>query len=202
MNRRIGMAASVANAVFVVGFGAAMIVGVDFGSYFTSMFIALSFVVMMSAFCIYARADAKLAGFAAVTFAIMYATTNCIVYFTQITTVQAGGISEQAARLIDFKRFGLFFNLDMLGYALMALATFFAGLTIEIKSKSDKWLKLLLMIHGIFFVSCLALPLLGIFDPNMQGGDSVGTYILTFWCVYFVPIGVLSFIYFRTKEIK
>ena len=30
---------------------------------------------------------------------------------------------------------GLFFSLDLLGYALMSLATFFAGLTVEPKDK-------------------------------------------------------------------
>lgn len=47
---------------------------------------------------------------------------------------------------------GLFFSLDLLGYALMSLATFFAGLTVEPKDKPSKWLRALLMIHGVFFI--------------------------------------------------
>lgn len=48
----------------------------------------------------------------------------------------------------------------------MSLATFFVGLTIEIKSRSEKCLKTLLLVHGIFFITCLILPMLGIFTSN------------------------------------
>ena len=81
----------------------------------------------------------------------------------------------------------------------MALSTFFIGLTITPKTKSDKWLKWLLIIHGVFFISCLIMPMLGLFSAEMQGADWIGTVVLEFWCAYFIPVGVLSFVHFKNK---
>ena len=77
-----------------------------------------------------------------------------IVYFAQMTAVQFGNLSDSAMNVLDYSTFGLMFTYDLVGYALMALATVFAGLTIEPKNKADKWLKALLLIHGVFFLSC------------------------------------------------
>lgn len=122
------------------------------------------------------------------------------VYFAQMTTVRTGGLTSQAVSLLDFQQFGLFFNYDLLGYALMALSTFFAGLTICVKSKADKWLKALLLIHGVFFLTCFILPMLGLFTTDMAGAEWIGTAVLEFWCVYFIPISVLSFFHFSKCE--
>ncbi|WP_099469076.1 hypothetical protein [Konateibacter massiliensis] len=200
MNRKIGMTASIVNVIAVGGFALSMLLGNSFTSYLTSIFIAFSFVIMMCTFSFYTKEEAKVAGSSAVGFAVMYAAINSFIYFTQITTVRAGGLSEQASAILDFEQFGLFFNCDMLGYALMSLATFFAGLTIDAASKSDKWLKALLLIHGVFFISCFIMPLLGLFHAGMEGGAQIGTSVLIFWCVYFIPIGVLSFWHFSGCE--
>jgi hypothetical protein len=53
------------------------------------------------------------------------------------------------------------------------------------------------MVHGIFFVSCLVLPMLGLFTPEMQGADWIGALVLEVWCAYFIPVGVLAFQFFR-----
>ena len=107
-------------------------------------------------------------------------------------------LSEQTSRLLDFQQFGLFFNYDLLGYALMALATFFAGLTVDVQTKPDKWLKALLLIHGIFFVSCFVMPMLGLFKANSPAW--VGIAVLEFWCLYFCPISVLSALHFSRRK--
>ena len=196
MNRKIGMAVSLVNAIAVTGFALSMLLGTNFGSYLSSLFIAFSFVPMICSYTFYAKMEKKLAGIVAAGFAVMYATLISLVYFAQMTTVQAGGLTAQAAILLDFQQFGLLFNYDMLGYALMALSTFFAGLTVCVNSKADKWLKVLLLIHGVFFITCLILPMLGLFTPDMTGAEWIGTAVLEFWCVYFIPIGILSFLYF------
>lgn len=104
-------------------------------------------------------------------------------------------LTEQACELLDFQQMGLFFSLDLLGYALMSLATFFAGLTVEPKDKPSKWLRALLMIHGVFFISCLIMPMLGVFQADSPAW--IGVAVLEFWCAYFCPIAVLAFHYFR-----
>ena len=51
------------------------------------------------------------------------------------------------------------------------------------------------MIHGVFFVSCLIVLMLGVFKAD--GPKWVGVAVLEFWCLYFCPVGILSGFYFR-----
>ena len=83
---------------------------------------------------------------------------------------------------------------------VMALSTFFTGLSMKPDNKKDKWLKALLMIHGVFFFSCTFMPMTGIFAKMSSGGDGIGGRIaLVVWCVYFLPIGILSFLHFKKR---
>ena len=199
MNRKIGTVSSIVNICAVAGFALCMLFNFLFGDYLTSMFIAFSFVPMICAFTAQGKAESKAFGNAAMVFAGMYGTVILLVYFTQVSTVRLESLNDQAKSLIDYTAFGLFFNYDQLGYCLMALSTFFAGMTINARTKSDRALKRLLMIHGVFAVSCFIMPMLGIFNRDMQGAEWIGTAILLFWCVYFIPVGVLSFNYFRNS---
>ena len=76
----------------------------------------------------------------------------------------------------------------------MSLAAFFAGLTIKSQAKTDKWLKYLLVVHGVFFISCLIVPMFGVFRADSP--TLVGIVVLEFWCLYFCPISILSFLHF------
>ena len=200
MNRKIGMISSIISILAVTGFAFCMPFLFMIGNYITSMFIAFSFVPMICAFAAQGKPEAKTAGYAAMAFAAMYAVIILMVYFTQLTTVRLEILNEQAKSLIDFQKFGLFFNFDLLGYCLMALSTFFIGMTIEVKSKSDRALKYLLLFHGIFAIGCFVMPMLGIFNSDTQDAVWIGIAILEFWCVYFIPVGVLSFIHFKNKD--
>jgi hypothetical protein len=200
MNREIGMVSSVANVCAVAAFAVCMPLGFLFGDYFASMFIAFSFVPLICTFAAYGKPEAKTAGYAAMIFAGLYAAVILLVYFAQVTTVRLESLSGQATALIDFQSFGLFFNDDLLGYCFMALSTFFAGLVVDVKTRADKVLKWLLLIHGIFAVGSFVMPMLGIFNSNTQGADRIGTGLLEFWCVYFIPVGILSFIHFKRKR--
>ena len=191
MNRKIGMGASAVNAVSVGLFALSMLAGSPFLSYFSSMFIAFSFVPMMCGFCFYAGEDRKTAGMAAVGFGCIYAAIILLVYFAQVTTLRLEALTDQADRLLDYQKFSLFFNYDLLGYGMMALATFFAGLTLTGRGA----LKGMLLAHGIFFFSCLITPMLGVFGP--VGAPGVGTLLLTVWCAYFIPVGILSLRFFK-----
>ena len=76
--------------------------------------------------------------------------------------------------------------------------TFFVGLTINAKTKSDKWLKWLMIIHGVFFFGCFIMPMTGVFGSRSSGETDIGGVIaLEFWCAYFTPIGILSLVHFR-----
>lgn len=191
------MYASAVNVAAVLGFALSMPFGFDFGSFFCSMFIAFSFVPMMCAYAFYADQESKLAGLTAVGFSSIYTAIIILVYFAQLTTVRLEQLTDQAFRLLSFGQFGLLFNYDLLGYAVMALATFFAGLTVKAESRESKWLRRLLLIHGVFFISCLLFPMTGMFTAG--GSPWIGVAVLEVWCVYFVPVGVLGYRYFAKR---
>nr|DAY88189.1 MAG TPA: hypothetical protein [Caudoviricetes sp.] len=136
-----------------------------------------------------------------IAFAIIYAVLIFLVYFAQTTSVRLDNLNEQAIRILDFQRGGLLFNYDLLGYGMMALSTFFIGLSIKPNSKADRWLKCLMIIHGIFFISCFVMPMTGVFTSMASGeAGSGGTIALLAWCAYFFPIGVLAYRHFQKAE--
>lgn len=199
MNKKIGICAAVVNLFSVIGFLISMLASSSYGSYFASIGIAFSFVTMICVFACYGEETSKAAGLAAIAFGGMYALCNSIVYFVQLTSVRSGKLTGQAAVLLDYTQFDMMFNLDMLGYCLMSVSTFFAGLTIQAKNLAEKWLKWLLIIHGVFAVACFIVPLLGLFDTAANGSDTTGILILSFWCIYFTPISALSIRFFSKR---
>lgn len=110
MNRKIGAISSIVNLLAVLGFSIAMLFRFNFVSYLCSMFIAFSFLQMMCCFLHFTVPERKAAGYAAVAFASAYAVIILLVYFTQLTTVRFGGLTEQARELLDFQQMNLFFQ--------------------------------------------------------------------------------------------
>ena len=124
-----------------------------------------------------------------------------LVYFAQLTTVNNEQLNEQAANLLVFNKHGLIFNYDLLGYGVMALSTFFTGLSMKPKNRTDKWLRALLMIHGVFYFSCTFMPITGIFARMSSGSNGIGGRLaLVVWCIYFLPVGILSFLHFGLRK--
>ena len=200
MNKKIGMIGSIINAITVLLFAIFMIIGFNFGSYFVCIFLSLSFVMMIAAFDNECKEDKKVASKIALALACIYSVLIIIVYFTQCTSVINDKLSKDALKILDYRYMGLMFNIDLLGYAIMALSTFFIGLTINVKNKKDKILKYLLLIHGIFFISCLIMPMLGVFSGSDGSTSICGVLALEVWCLYFLPIGILSFLHFRNNS--
>ena len=176
-----------------------MLIKFNFGSYFVCIFLSLSFIMMIASFEHESKEENKIAAKISLSLASVYSVLIIIVYYTQCTTVTNENLSENVLKILDYRYMGLLFNLDLLGYAIMALSTFFIGFTINVKNKKDKVLKYLLLIHGIFFISCLIMPMTGMFI-NTDGSSSMGGIIaLEIWCLYFLPIGILSFLHFKNN---
>lgn len=196
MNRKFGMYSAILTFLSVLGFAGSMVIGSGMGSYFTSLFISWGAIPLVCSFAAFTKKEDKAAAYTAMAFASLYGVFIAIVYFAQMTTLQTN-LTDQASILLDYKRFSLFFNYDLLGYGFMALAFFFVALTLEVRDRGDKWLKILMLVHGVFWITGILLPVLGVFKADMAGGDLAGILVLEFWCIYFMPVCLLSYRYFK-----
>lgn len=201
MNRFIPKIGATIVTISVFLFAVCLIVDFNFGSYFVCMFLPIGYIMMSAGFHHESTEEDKVAANIGMIFSAVYAVLIFLVYFAQTTSVRLEILTEQASKILDFRRGGLIFNYDLLGYGMMALSTFFIGLTVKGNNKRDKWLKYLLLIHGIFFVGCFIMPMTGVFTNMSDGNTSNGGVIaLVFWCIYFLSIGILSFLHFNTLK--
>ena len=201
MNRTIPKIGAAIVTITVVLFAVSMIADLPFVSYLVCMFLPLGYIMMAMGFQYESCEERKVSANVGVAFAIIYAVMILLVYFAQTTSVRLNNLNEQAVLILDFQRGGLLFNCDLLGYGMMALSTFFIGLSVNPGSKEDKWLKYLMILHGIFFIGCFIMPMTGAFT-SMQSGENGngGTIALLVWCAYFLPIGVLAYKHFKKTK--
>ena len=198
LNKTIAKVGSGIVTVTVFLFALFLIINFPGGYYFVCLILPLGFIMMTAGLHNECENDRKVAANIGLALAAVYCTFIMLVYFTQLTTVKNEQLTEQAANLLTMGKCGLIFNFDLLGYGIMALSTFFTGLSMKTENKADKWLKAFMMIHGVFYFSCTFMPITGIFSKMSSGGDGLGGRLaLVVWCVYFLPVGILSFFHFR-----
>ena len=197
MNQLISKIGAVIVAVTVFLFAVCLIVDFLFGSYLVCMLLPIGYIMMVAGFHHECREAQRVPANIGLVFSAIYAVLIFLVYFAQTTSVRLEDLNDQAIRILNYQRGGLLFNYDLLGYGMMALSTFFVGLSIKADSRSDKWLKYLMMIHGIFFIGCFVMPMTGVFTSMATGeAGSGGTIALIAWCAYFLPIGILAYRHF------
>ncbi len=200
MNKMIAKVGSAIVTVTVFMFALFLLINYSMGSFFVCLILPIGFIMMTAGLHNECENDRKVAANIGLTLAAVYATFIMLVYFTQLTTVNNEQLTDQAAKLLEMGKCGLIFNYDLLGYGLMALSTFFTGLSMKPKNKTDKWLRALMMIHGVFYFSCTFMPITGMFVKASSGGNGLGGRLaLVAWCVYFLPVGILSFLHFRKR---
>ena len=201
MNRTIPAAGAAIVTVTVFLFALCIIIGFNFGSYLVCMFLPIGYVMMAAGFHHESGAAARVSANIGMVFSAVYAVLILLVYYAQTTSVRLEALNEQAVRILDYQRGGLLFNYDLLGYGMMALSTFSIGLSIRAENRADLWLKRLMMIHGVFFISCFFMPMTGMFTAMAEGKNGKGGGIaLLFWCVYFIPIGILAWKHFSSTR--
>ena len=201
MNRFIPKTGAAIVTVTVFLFAIFLIVNFTFGSYLVCMFLPIGYIMIAAGFHYESPEEQRVSANIGMIFSAIYAVLIFLVYFAQTTTVRLENLNEQAIQILDYQRGGLLFDYDLLGYGMMALSTFFIGLSVKADSQSDQWLKRLMMIHGIFFISCFIMPMTGVFT-SMSSGETGngGTIALLFWCAYFLPIGVLAYQHFGKEK--
>lgn len=201
MNRTIPKIGAAVVTITVFLFAVCMIADFPFGSYLVCMFLPLGYMMMAAGFQYESCEERRVPANIGVALAAVYAVLIFLVYFAQTTSVRLDNLNEQALRILAFERGGLLFNYDLLGYGIMALSTFFIGLSIIPKSKADKWLKGLMLVHGVFFISCFFMPMTGMFTFMAEGdAGNGGTIALLGWCAYFFPIGILAYRHFQKAQ--
>lgn len=197
MNRIISKTGAAIVTLTVFLFAIFLIVDFPFGSYLVCMFLPIGYIMMAAGFHHESAEERRVSANLGMIFSAIYAVLIFLVYFAQTTTVRLEKLNEQALKILDYQKGGLLFHYDLLGYGMMALSTFFIGLSMKADNRSDKWLKYFMMIHGVFFISCSIMPMTGVFAGMANGdGGNGGTIALLFWCVYFIPIGILSYRHF------
>ena len=197
LNRIVPRIGAAVVTVTVFMFAVCLIINFTFGSYIVCMFLPIGYIMMAAGFHHESADDRKAVSLIGMVFSAVYAVLIFLVYFAQTTSVQLGRLSEDALGILDFRRGGLLFNYDLLGYGMMALSTFFIGWSFQAGSKEEKWLKYLMMIHGIFFIGCFIMPMTGMITGMSSGKTSnSGVIALVCWCAYFLPIGVMAYRHF------
>lgn len=203
MNKKIGFVSSIVMCSTVAVFLICLIIALFAPNSFTEnlsygMCAILSW-AWVAAACVnscYAKNEYFAAAKIGIAAGIIYSTLISIVYYTQLTTVMYKSADKKILDIFSFSSAGSWmFNLDLLGYGLLAISTFFVGLTLQIKNKTDKALKILLMLHGLFFV-CMFVPVLPLPATNQGQG---GTIALICWCLLFLPICILSALHYKNQ---
>lgn len=201
MNRKIGLISSAvaggAVAIFLICLIVALFAKNAFTenlSYAVCTVLSWSWVATAVVYSCYAKKERSAAAKTGVAAGIIYSTIISIVYYTQLTTVLYKSVDEKILQAFTFSAAGSWlFNLDLLGYGLLAVSTFFTGLSLQAECRADKALKWFLTLHGIFFV-CMLVPVLPLPATNQGNG---GTIALIGWCLFFLPVCVLSAIHFK-----
>lgn len=199
-NTTLGKMGTIITGLGVLSFAISMLAGLYmetmFASCLSGMIIAIGFLLFMIAlYSLNEDQEKKAAGLAGIGFAIIYVVLIFIVYYAETTTVRTNtGLSEETLSIISYGYIGsLFFNYDLLGYTFMSLSTFFLGSIMNVTRKSDKWLKALLMIHGVFSF-CFFVPMFSVFTGLTS--HVTGTILLEIWCIYLLPVCILGYKYF------
>lgn len=198
MDRKMGMAASGITALMVILFAASMGIGWSALSYGSCLVLGWAYVLVTCAFAAFAPVGRKGLALGGVAIAVLYALLTGLVYFTQLTTVAYGAADGVVLQMLTYQPGSWAFGVDLFGYGVMGLSTFLIGLSLVPRTRADKVMRVLLLVHGVFFPVCVVLPMCNVFKGS--AGAHTGEIALFCWCVYFVPVMLLTYVYFRRQN--
>jgi hypothetical protein len=169
--------------------------------YIASLLIAVSVVIMMA--CLYddTHKPVRIFGLLALVSSIIYAPFCISTYFLQLSIVAFNplDLSSEVLKAITFNPGSPTFAIDMLGYGFLCLSTLAAGFALT--EAKDKVLRVLCFFHGAIAIPTFAAPILsGVFRSPAGQTNDIGSYVLLFWCIVFVPIALLFGRYFKERQ--
>ena len=126
MNKQIPKTGAAIVTLTVFLFAISMIVDFSFGSYLVCMFLPIGYIMMAAGFHHESAEEQRVSANVGMIFSAIYAVLVFLVYFAQTTSVRLENLNEQAIKILDYRRGGLYFNYDLLGYGILALSTFFS----------------------------------------------------------------------------
>ena len=202
MNERIVMASSALVAAMILLFAGSMVAHLPHLAYETSLVLFWGYVLMACSFSATAGGNRLVAAQAGIGFGVLYCGFSTAVYFIQLTTVLRGTGAPEVLKMLTYQELGsVMFNLELLGYGLMAISTFFLGLAVSASNTPTRWLKILLLAHGAFAPVCVAMPMLDLFGSMPRAaGATIGVDMSFAWCAYFLLIAILVFFYFQKSD--
>ncbi|WDV47846.1 hypothetical protein PV797_09175 [Clostridiaceae bacterium M8S5] len=207
MNKKIGIFSANILTLTIIIFFSTLLLSlinrtqmIDMLSYATCILLSWSYIIVTIVSSYLCGKKHKVASEVGKSFGIIYSVFVSLTYFTQLTIINNGTLSSELMNLFDYTNTGNWmFSINLIGYGIMAVSTYFVGVSIQPKNKCDSVLKLILQIHGIFVV-CIALPMTKLFVGD-NDSQTIGTLALMAWCMMFIPIPLLFARRFK-KEFK
>lgn len=194
--KQLGFYSAVLVAVLTALFGLTLALGLPLMlSFLICLLLAPAFVAMMVSLHYQAPPAKQVWSHLGVCFAVLYAAMITLTYYVQLTAVRLGGSDGALAQFV-YKPGTVWFAVDMLGYAFMTLATWFAAPVFTGGNRLSVWLKRFYILHGVMVVPTLIAPAL--MGPSVgESADTAGTYALLGWVAIFIPLAVMTARHFR-----
>lgn len=158
--RKVGFWSAILTTVFYLIFDIAAILimlniitskyWISISSYLPSLFLALTFVVLMTSLHHFMPQDKRFWTQLALAFAIVYATINCSIYVIQILVIAPSYLSGKfdAVSVFEMAPDKPLWAVNALAYTIMSISTFFASFAIKGRG-INAWTRIMLRIHGI-----------------------------------------------------
>lgn len=169
-------------------------------SYAICIVLAFGYLGLACAFAVTAVPERRASAYFGMALAGVYTVFITLVYYSQITTVFHQTAAVDVLQAITYQPGSWMFNLDLFGYGVMSLSTFFIGLSVIADSRAEKWMRGLMLAAGVFALSSIVMPMLNLFSGEGEGSDVFGILALEFWCLYFAPVMILAAGYFKRRK--
>jgi hypothetical protein len=189
-NSKLAIWSAIGTGICVLFFGVTIFIpNLKMLAYGWSIGIAICFLIMVISNDAFVTENNRIFSNLSKSFAIIYCTLICIVYYTQISFVRLGSPSTEVLSIVAYSPpKTAYFALDILGYFFMSISVLFLSFTVE----GNRLLKTSLLIMGIWGLTCVIVPLLPfLYENSDKESDIFGVIVLSLWSILFIPLSVL-----------